>query len=184
MNSRTLFLAVDPSGAARQLPLQGSLWRVRIWALWKPSFLAAVSRLPASGRARPPALGTRRGKVLARRTYSAPTSPVRCRHIAAGEDGHHVGRARHLARPPNAGRILDQQPHRIATGRAAALRSFIFHIGARVTTRKFRRQTEADAFRPPPKIVFPFGESEGRFLLSPQKKAPLRKNVIKAKSLI
>ena len=50
------------------------------------------------GRGRPPE-GLEGKKVFSQRTSSAPTLPVRCRHIAAGEDGYHPGRARELVRP-------------------------------------------------------------------------------------
>ena len=157
--------------------MQGSLWRLRIWAPPEPSGLAAVSRLAARGRAAPPK-GLEGEKVFSHRTYSAPTLPVRCRHIAAGEDGHHPGRARQSARPPSARRITAQQPHRIVTGRAAALRPFPAHIGARVTTRKFRRQTEADTFRPPPKAFFLSGSLRDAFFWQDKRKRPSEKGLL------
>ena len=159
----------------RQLTLQGSLWRLRIWVLREPSFLAAVSRLAARGRAGSPAHGTRREKVFSQRTSRAITLPVRCRHIAAGEDGHHPGRARQSARPPSARRITTQQPQRIVTGGAAALRPFLARVGARPITRKLRRQTEADTFRPPPKAFFLSGSLRDAFFCRHKRKRPSEK---------
>ena len=164
---------MTPQSPAATAPLvKGSLWRLRIWVLREPSFLAAVSRLAARGRAGSPAHGTRREKVFSQRTSRAITSPVRCRHIAAGEDGHHFGRARQSARPPSAGRISTQQPQRIVTGGAAALRPFLARVGARPITRKLRRQTEADTFRPPPKAFFLSGSLRDAFFCRHKRKRP------------
>ncbi len=121
---------------------------------------------------RSPPKGLEGEKVSQKRTSSTPTLPVRCRHIAAGEDGHHFGRARQSARPPSARRITAQQPQRIVTGRAAALRPFLAHIGARHITRNLRRQTEADTFRPPPKAFFLSGSLRDAFFCRHKRKRP------------
>ncbi len=113
-----------------------------------------------------------KGKCIRIPTSCAITSPVQSRHIAAGEDGHHFGRARQSARPPSVRRTIAQQPHRNATGGAAALRTFLAHIGARPITRKFRRQTEADTFRPPPKAFFLSGSLRDAFFWQDKRKRP------------
>ena len=160
----------------RQLPLQGSLWvKAYLGAAGTIVPCRAVSRLTARRRSGSPALGTRREKCFRRPTSSTPTSPVQSRHIAAGEDGHHFGRARQSARPPSAGRISTQQPQRIVTGGAAALRPFLARVGARPITRKLRRQTEADTFRPPPKAFFLSGSLRDAFFCRHKRKRPSEK---------
>ena len=136
----------------RQLTLQGSLWRLRIWVLREPSFLAAVSRLAARGRAGVARPWDSKGKSLLatyvpRHNVASPMPAHRSRRGRAG-----CARGQCVTDESfNAGLLLGD-----VTGRQA------WTAAQREVSHCLRAQ--------------PGGESEGRFLLSPQKKAPLRKN--------
>ena len=171
---RPAALRADPSSAARQLPLQGSLWGCVSGRCRNHPALAA------RGRARPPAQGTRREKCIAE-TYETQPPPRRQSNAGpkAGEDGYHFGRARELVRPATT--TLPDLPTAARKSRGGSITPVARAVSARFAQPPISPQggpapqtTPTDR---PPKGVFPFGESEGRFLLSPQKKAPLRKRL-------
>ena len=171
---RPAALRADPSSAARQLPLQGSLWGCVSGRCRNHPALAA------RGRARPPAQGTRREKCIAE-TYETQPPPRRQSNAGpkAGEDGYHFGRARELVRPATT--TLPDLPTAARKSRGGSITQVARAVSARFAQPPISPQggpapqtTPTDR---PPKGVFPFGESEGRFLLSPQKKAPLRKRL-------
>ena len=171
---RPAALRADPSSAARQLPLQGSLWGCVSGRCRNHPALAA------RGRARPPAQGTRREKCIAE-TYETQPPPRRQSNAGpkAGEDGYHFGRARELVRPATT--TLPDLPTAARKSRGGSITPVARAVSARFVQPPISPQgSPAPQTTPtdrPPKGVFPFGESEGRFLLSPQKKAPLRKRL-------
>ncbi len=93
-----------PQALRASSPCRGASGLRRIWALWEPSSLAAVSRLAARGRSRSPAHGTRREKVSQKRTFRA----LRCQSDAGTSQPARtgttpVGRANQRARRAQVG---------------------------------------------------------------------------------
>ena len=155
-------------------PLAGEPLGLRIWALPEPSGPGGER---AGEAARP---RDSKGKCIAE-TYETQPPPRRQSNAGpkAGEDGYHFGRARELVRPATT--TLPDLPTAAHKSRGGSITPVARAVSARFAQPPISPQggpapqtTPTDR---PPKGVFPFGESEGRFLLSPQKKAPLRKRL-------